>query len=167
MSDQLTIGMAQIAPVWLHKDATLIKVKDTIVEAARNKAELVVFGEAVLPGYPFWVSLTDGARFDSKVQKKLHAHYCKNAVLIEDGDLDSICKLAKQLKVAVYLGLIERAKDRGSHSLYCSLVYINQKGIISSVHRKLQPTYEERLTWASGDGHGLVVHKIKSLLPGG
>ncbi|WP_332913481.1 hypothetical protein [Algoriphagus boritolerans] len=50
---------------------------------------------------------------------------------------------------------MERPQDRGGHSLYCSLVYINQLGEICSVHRKLQPTYDERLTWSPGDGNGL------------
>jgi nitrilase len=75
--------------------------------------------------------------------------------------------LAKQYKIAIYLGIIERAKNRGGHSLYCSLVYINQKGNIKSVHRKLQPTYEERLTWSPGDGNGLRVHKLKQFTAGG
>ena len=59
------------------------------------------------------------------------------------------------------------AKNRGGHSLYCSLVYINEKGLIGSVHRKLQPTYDERLTWAPGDGHGLKVHELKGFTLGG
>lgn len=167
MANSLTVGMAQIAPVWLQKKETLVKIKDAIAEAAHNHAELVVFGEALLPGYPFWISLTDGARFNSKVQKELHAHYSRNAIVIEEGDLDEVCILAAQLKTAVYLGLIERAQNRGGHSLYCSLVYIDQKGKIQSVHRKLQPTYEERLTWAPGDGNGLRVHALKKFTVGG
>ena len=55
---------------------------------------------------------------------------------------------------------MERAPDRGGHSLYCSLVYIDAEGRIGSVHRKLQPTYEERMAWAQGDGHGLRVHDL-------
>ncbi|WP_340199795.1 carbon-nitrogen hydrolase family protein [Ascidiimonas sp. W6] len=167
MTTSLTIGMAQIAPVWLQKTETLLKIKDAITEAANNKAELVVFGEALLPGYPFWISITEGAKFNSKIQKELHAHYARNAVVIEEGDLDEVCNLARQLKVAVYLGVIERAHNRGGHSLYCSLVYIDQHGVMQSVHRKLQPTYEERLTWAPGDGNGLRVHKLKKFTVGG
>jgi len=90
-----------------------------------------------------------------------------NAVQIESGDLEGICLLAKELEIAVYLGVIERAADRGGHSLYCSLVYIDQKGEIQSVHRKLQPTYDERLTWAPGDGNGLRVHELNGFTLGG
>ena len=163
----LKVGLAQIAPSWLNQSETLKKIEASIVEAAKNQVELIVFGEALLPGYPFWVSLTDGAQFDNNIQKEIHAHYAQNAVVIEHGDLDTVCSLAKEHQIAIYLGIIERPLDRGGHSLYASLVYINQKGKIASVHRKLQPTYEERLTWSPGDGHGLQVHPLKAFTVGG
>ncbi|MGJ8736085.1 carbon-nitrogen hydrolase family protein [Zobellia laminariae] len=167
MENILKVAMAQISPVWLDKVATLKKIEATIQEATKEKAELVVFGEALLPGYPFWLALTDGADWDTKVNKELHAHYARNAIQIELGELDSICTLAKENKIAVYLGIIERAQNRGGHSLYCSLVYIDASGEIKSVHRKLQPTYDERLTWAPGDGNGLQVHPLKEFTVGG
>ena len=167
MDNLLKVALAQISPVWLDKNATLQKIEATIKEAGKEKAELVVFGEALLPGYPFWLALTNGAAWDLKINKELHAHYVRNAIQIEAGELDAICQLAKEHKIAIYLGMIERAKDRGGHSLYCSLVYIDQKGDIRSVHRKLQPTYDERLTWSPGDGNGLRVHSLKKFTVGG
>lgn len=166
-SNLLKIGLAQISPVWLNKKLTLDKIESFISQAGKEKCELVVFGEGVLPGYPFWLSITDGAQFNSTIQKEIFAHYVNNSVQIELGDLDGICKLAKDLNIAVYLGIIERAKNRGGHSLYCSLVYIDQNGKIKSVHRKLQPTYEERLVWSQGDGNGLQVHDLKPFTIGG
>jgi len=163
----LKIAMAQIAPVWLCKNKTIDKIKSFIADAGKEKCELIVFGEALLPGYPFWISLTNGSEFNSIIQKELHAHYIRNSVQIENGDLLDICKLAKEYSIAIYLGIIERAKDRGGHSLYCSLVYIDANGEIKSVHRKLQPTYEERLSWAAGDGNGLQVHNLKQFSIGG
>lgn len=163
----LKIGMAQIAPVCLDKAKTLDKIKEMIAQAAKASCELLVFGEGLLPGYPFWLSLSDGAAFNSQIQKEIHAHYMRNAVQIEAGDLDDLCRLAKQHKLAIYLGIIERPQDRGGHSLYCSLVYIDAMGQIQSVHRKLRPTYEERLAWSAGDGHGLRVHPLKSFTVGG
>lgn len=167
MEKHITVAMAQLAPVWLDKFATIEKAKEAMVDAANQKADLIVFGEGFLPGYPFWLALTEGAKWELPVNKSLHAHYTKNAVQIEAGELATICALAKQLKIAVYLGIIERAKDRGGHSLYCSLVYINKLGEIMSVHRKLQPTYDERLTWSPGDGHGLRVHELNGFTVGG
>jgi len=163
----LKVALAQIAPIWLNKAETLQKIKNQITEAAKNDAELIVFGEGLLPGYPFWLALTDGAAWDSKVNKELHAHYVRNSVTIEDGDLNEICALAEEHRIAIYLGIIERPLDRGGHSVYASLVYIDYEGQIISVHRKLQPTYDERLTWAPGDGHGLEVHRLKDFTLGG
>lgn len=167
MNNLLKVALAQISPVWLDKAKTIEKVKSYIEDAGKQQCNLIAFGEALLPGYPFWLSLTNGSSFNDTMQKEIHAHYIRNAIQIEAGDLNSICLMAKENKIAVYLGLIERAQDRGGHSLYCSLVYINQYGEIKSVHRKLQPTYEERLTWSPGDGNGLQVHPLKEFTVGG
>jgi len=167
MSSLLKVALAQMSPIWLNKNATINKIKQYIDQGATQGAELIVFGESILPGYPYWLSYTGGASFNSPVHKEVHAHYIRNAINIESGDLDEICKMASDLQIAIYLGSIERASDRGGHSLYCSLVYIDQNGTIQSVHRKLQPTYEERLTWSPGDGHGLQVHPIKEFRLGG
>jgi nitrilase len=167
MNSTLKVALAQIAPVWLDKAATLEKAKHYIKEAANKKSDLIVFGEGFLPGYPFWLAYTEGAKWDLPINKELHAHYAQNAIQIGQGDLNALCVLAKENSIAIYLGIIERAEDRGGHSLYCSLVYINQQGVIGSVHRKLQPTYDERLTWAPGDGHGLKVHPLKEFKVGG
>lgn len=165
--NNLTVALAQIAPVWLDKSGTLNKIESSIKEAAKNGAELVAFGEGLLPGYPHWLANTMASEWNSTVQKELYAHYVSQSVSIEKGDLDDICKLSARYKIAVYLGIIERAGNRGGHSVYCSLVYINQNGEVQSVHRKLQPTYDERLAWAQGDGHGLRVHTLKAFTLGG
>lgn len=126
-----------------------------------------MFGEALVPGYPFWLELTGGATFNSSIQKEIHAEYMRQAVSIERGDLNDLCSLAKQRNIAIYLGCVERPSDRAGHSLYCSLVFIDRDGKICSIHRKLMPTYEERLTWSTGDGNGLRVHSLGPFTCGG
>ena len=163
----MKVGVAQLSPVWLNKAKTTEKIVDYINKAGKDQCDLVVFGEGLLPGYPFWLAHTDGAKFNSKTQKEIYAHYLNEGVNVAAGDLESICSAAKQNKTAIYLGTIEKATDRGGHSLYCSLVYIDKQGQIQSVHRKLQPTYEERLVWAPGDGHGLKVHQLEEFTVGG
>ncbi|MCX5754579.1 MAG: carbon-nitrogen hydrolase family protein [Gemmatimonadetes bacterium] len=165
-AQQLTIAAAQIAPVWLDRERTLAKVCQWIARAADRGCGLVAFGEALVPGYPWWIEHTDGARFNSPMQKALHAHYLDQAVDIDAGHLDTVCAVAKKRKIAVVLGTIEKPRDRGGHSAYCSLVYIDQKGVVASVHRKLMPTYEERLSWAPGDGHGLRTHALGAFTVG-
>lgn len=154
-NSKLKVAAAQIAPVWLNREATLSKIINATKDAAAQGAKLVCFGECLLPGYPFWLELTNGAQFNSSKQKEIHAHYLTQAVDIEAGHLDSLCDVAKALNIAIILGVAERPSDRGGHSIYASLVYINDAGAIQNVHRKLMPTYEERLTWSPGDGHGL------------
>ncbi|TQV74666.1 carbon-nitrogen hydrolase family protein [Aliikangiella marina] len=160
-------ALAQISPVLLNREATLLKVAQYVHDAADKGCQLVAFGEALVPGYPFWLERTDGARFNDDKQKKIQAEYAKQAVQIERGDLEPLCEVAKQKNIAIYLGIIERPSDRGGHSLYCSMVYISEKGQIASVHRKLMPTYEERLSWSPGDGHGLVTHSLGEFTVGG
>jgi len=153
-SDRCVVALAQIAPVWLDRAATLMKIAARIDEAGRSGARLVAFGEALLPGYPFWVEHTDGARFESPLQKELYARYVDQAVDVQGGDLAPLCKAARDARIWAVVGCIECDRSRG-HSVFCSLVVIDDAGEIRTVHRKLCPTHEERLVWSLGDGVGL------------
>jgi len=73
--DHLVVAAAQIAPVWLDRSRTTDKILGAMHDASRAGAALVTFGEALLPGYPFWLERTEGAKFESPVQKVLHSHY--------------------------------------------------------------------------------------------
>lgn len=163
----IKVGLAQRAPAWLDGEATLERVMESVAEAADQGVQLVAFGEALVPGYPFWPELTGGAEFESPLQKELFAIYAEQAVDIAGGQLEPLCRLAGAREIAVYLGTIERATDRSAHSLYASLVYVGPDGRIGSVHRKLCPTHEERLVWSPGDGHGLRVHELSGFRVGG
>ena len=156
----LVIGVAQVAPVWFDRGASLEKVTARIDEAAERGCQLVVFGEALVPGYPRWLERTGGAAFNSPVQKAFHAEYLNQAVQIERGDLDPVCEQARRGGLDVVLGIVERPRDRGGHSLYAAAVSIDATGSIVNVHRKLMPTYDERLTWSIGDGHGLRTRQL-------
>ena len=105
-SDTLTVGIAQIASVWLDRGRTLAKVVEYVNRAADEGCRLVAFGEALVPGYPFWIERTEGARFNSPVQKEIHAHYMSEAVQIEEGHLEPLCHAAAQRRIAVFVGCI-------------------------------------------------------------
>jgi len=165
VSGKLRVAAAQISPVWLDREASLSKVVDTINEAAVAGVELVAFGEALIPGYPFWVERTDGARFDHPMQKDLHAHYVDQAVSIADGDLKPLLDAARRNAITVIVGIVERRPDRGQ-SVYASAVSISSSGEIVACQRKLMPTHEERLVWGQGDGHGLRTHSVGPFVVG-
>ena len=165
--ETLKIGLAQFAPVWMNRQKTLEKALKYAENAVSEACEFVVLGgEACVPGYPYWLELTDGARFNSQIQKEIFADYSNQAVQIERGDLQIVCDLAREKKIAIYIGIVEKPAERGE-SLYAALVFINQNGEIKSVQRKLVPTYEERLVWANGDGNGLRVHDVGAFTVGG
>ncbi len=165
--DNLKIGLAQFAPVWMNRQKTLEKAVRFAEDAANQNCELVVLGgEACVGGYPYWLELTGGAVFNSQIQKEFFAEYSNQAVVIERGDLQIICDLAREKSIAIYIGIVEKPSDRGE-SLFAALVFIDRNGEIKSVQRKLVPTYEERLVWANGDGNGLRVHNVGAFTVGG
>jgi nitrilase len=165
--DKLKIGLAQFAPVWMKREKSIEKALKYAEDAANQNCELVVLGgEASVGGYPYWLELTDGARFNSKIQKEIFAEYSNQAVNIERGDLNVLCNLAREKSLAIYIGIVEKPAERGE-SLYCGLVFIDRNGAIKSVQRKLVPTYEERLVWGNGDGNGLRVHTVGAFTVGG
>ena len=92
----LKVALAQMAPVFLDREATLEKMLGSMDRAATAGAGLVVFGEALLPGYPFWPERTGGAVFEDDVQKDLFAHYAGQAVDIGAGHLDPLCAKARE-----------------------------------------------------------------------
>lgn len=156
----MKLALAQIAPVFLDREATTDKAADAVHEAAKNGARVVGFGEALIPAYPLWLTLIDGARFDEPELKDLHKLYLQQAVSLERGDLDPIREAAREHGVHVVCGIIERPEDRAGHSVFCSAVVIDDAGEVASCHRKLCPTYEERLAWSHGDANGLRTHKV-------
>ncbi|MEM1184416.1 MAG: carbon-nitrogen hydrolase family protein [Planctomycetota bacterium] len=161
----MLIAAAQIAPVLLDREATLQRAVDAVAQAADAGCRLVAFGECFCPGYPVWTERTEGARFDSPLQKSYHALYLQQAVDIEAGDLTPVQTIAAERSITVVIGVAERPRDRGGHTLFATAVTVAPDGSIASAHRKLMPTYEERLSWGPGDAAGLVVHRFDTLAP--
>ncbi len=161
----MRIAAAQTAPVWGDPAATVAKTAEWIGRAAADDVELVAFGETFLSGYPFWVSRTDGARFESPDQKQAYAYYLDRAVTLDGPELATVVEAAADHGVFTYLGISERTAGGGT--VYATLVAVDPTAGIVSAHRKLMPTYEERLVWGTGDGNGLRVHQIGATRVGG
>lgn len=163
----MIVAAVQAAPVFLDTQRTLDRVLSLVQECAHRGAKLAVFPETFLPGYPIWVSLTNGAEFNSAAQKRAFAHYLDAAVEQDGPELGLVAEAARDLGIFVYLGFAERGKRHARHSIFCSLAAIHPEWGIVGVHRKLVPTYEERLVWGHGDGHGLRTHDWQGVRLGG
>jgi len=148
---RVRVAAAQVAPVFMDTTATLAKAADTAREAARNGAELVVFPEAFVPGYPFWAMALDPMSINPFLQR-LYAEVPE----IPSPALDIVRAAAREGNISVCLGLTER----GGGTLFNSQLFIGPDGAIVGRRRKLVPTCHERLVWGRGDGTDLRVFEL-------
>jgi nitrilase len=155
----LRVAAAQTRPVWGDPDATTEVVVRWLGRAGADGVDLVAFGETFLSGYPVWVSSTGGARFEDPLQQRAYAWYLDAAVELDGPQLARIRQAAGDLGVTVVLGVSERGAGPASGTVFATLVTIDPQAGIVTAHRKLRPTFEERLVWGAGDGHGLRVHR--------
>jgi len=150
MSEIYKIASAQLAPVFLDKEKTVEKACNAILEAGKKGARLIVFPEAFISGYPDWVWLIPNSK--GAELNKLYVKLVDNAISVPDDSTRKLCHAAKQAGISVVMGMHERNSETSGTSLFNSLLFINQEGLITGKHRKLIPTGGERLIWAQGDG---------------
>jgi nitrilase len=163
----LTVAAANLRPRWLDPDATTDVVVQTLQEAAARGVDLVAFGETFLSGYPHWVARTGGAAFDDALQKRCYAAYLDAAVTLDGPHVARIVEACHDLGVFAYVGLTERGTSSATGTVFATLLAVDPVEGVVSAHRKLRPTYEERLVWGPGDGHGLRVHAFDGVRVGG
>jgi nitrilase len=154
---QARVAIAQSAPVYLDKRASLAKALDLIRRAAKRDAQMVAFGETWLPGYPAWLDVCRGAAlWDNASTKDVFAKLRDNSITVPGEEVNALSQAARDLKIAIVIGANERVDaGPGIGTLYNSLLTISEDGRLSNHHRKLVPTYTERLVWGNGDGRGL------------
>ena len=155
----MRIAAAQTSPAWGDQAATTDVVVEWITRAREENVDLVAFGETFLSGYPIWVSRTDATAWDDPDQKSAYAHYVGSAVRIDGPEISRIVETVAATGVFTYLGIAERSASEGT--VYATYVAIDPEGGVVSAHRKLTPTYDERMVWGQGDGHGLRVHQVR------
>ena len=154
---RLRVAIVQVAPVYLDLRASIEKALGLIRDAGRQNVHLMVFGETWLPGYPAWLDHCSGAAlWDNPATKKVFARLRANSVLVAGDEVAALRDAAKQARVAVVIGINERVDSGpGNGTLYNSLLTIGERGELLNHHRKLVPTFSERLVWGAGDGGGL------------
>lgn len=150
------IAVCQKPPVLLDLGATMERALESIDEAVAEGAQLIVFPEAYLPGYPTWIwRLRPGG--DMGLGSTLHAELRKNSVDIAAGGLKPLCEAAAKHGVVVVMGLNEIDSEFSGSTLFNTMVVIGTDGSILNRHRKMMPTNPERMVWGFGDASGLKV----------
>ena len=144
----------QTSPIFLNVDKTVAKAISIIKEAASHGAQLVAFPEVFISGYPYWNWIMTPVQ-GSKWYEQLY----RNSATADGPEIKRICKAAKENDCHVVIGMNERGESYGE--IYNTNLIIDNKGEIIGKHRKLVPTWAEKLTWSSGDGSSLKVYKTE------
>ncbi|MFQ5344454.1 MAG: carbon-nitrogen hydrolase family protein [Mariprofundus sp.] len=148
------LAIIQKAPVFLDKEETLAGAVVSVREAAAEGADLVIFTEAFIPGYPAWIwRLRPGG--DWALSEEIHALLLDNAVNLAGTDLMPLCEVAKQCHTTIVCGVNEIDHALSRATLYNTVVVIGPDGKVINRHRKLMPTNPERMVWGFGDASGL------------
>ena len=151
---ELVVGVVQQPPVLLDREASLTRAVEALHEVADQGAELVVFPETYLPGYPAWIwDLRPGG--DYTLTHDIHAQLLAGSIDLASNELQPLRDAAADRRATVVVGVHERDSRFTGATLYNTLVTIGPDGTILNRHRKLVPTNPERMVWGSGDASGL------------
>lgn len=153
MTTTIKVAAAQLSPVFLNKERTVEKACKAILEAGEKGAKFIVFPEAFISGYPDWVWLIPNSK--GADLNELYLKLVQNGVSVPDDSTRQLSKAAKTAGINVVIGMHERNSETSSGSLFNSLLFIDDQGLIIGKHRKLIPTGGERLIWSQGDGSTL------------
>lgn len=151
MSARINIALIQHPPVFLNLPASVRLATQLVSDAASKGAQLVVFPESWLPGYPVWLDFAPGAAlWGNPAAEVLFAHLYANSPTADGREIAELMATAKANDVDIVMGLHERS----GHTLFNSMMLLGADGS-TGIHRKLVPTHGERLIWGQGDGSTL------------
>ena len=151
MKQNVRVAVIQAGSKLFDLQATLDRLEQLALDAARKGAELAVFPEAFIGGYP--KGLDFGARVGqrSDAGRDTFARYFRESISVPGPETDRIGEVARGCDMHVVTGVVER----DGATLYCSMLYFGANGALLGKHRKLMPTAMERLVWGFGDGSTL------------
>src|SRR5215472_12501831 len=147
------MAVVQAASVAFDCKRSLAKALDLIRDASKKGAELVLFPEAFVSGYPR--GLDFGAVVGSRTEagRDDFRRYWESAIEVPGPAVEILSKAARASSVYLVMGVIERAGG----TLYCCVLFFAPDGTLMGKHRKVMPTASERLIWGQGDGSTLPV----------
>ncbi len=161
---RLTVAVAQAVPEVLDLAAGVDKACSWIAEAGKRGARLIAFPETWIPVYPFWSDTGTFSIWGEERARALHARFARNSMAFPSKEAEAIAKAARTARCSVVLGLSERGR---SGSLFNAMVFVTSGGEVAAVHRKLVPTFGERLIWGHGDAAGIRTYPLDGVRVGG
>jgi len=149
---EVKVAVVQTPPVYLNREKTVERGCQKIFEAAKNGAELIVFPETWVAGYPYW-----GEGWASRLDQWIPVRilFYDNALVIPSEDTERLCEASAEANAHVVIGCNEMDSRPGVHTIYNTLLFIHRSGKILGRRRKVMPTFVERAIWGCGDGSDL------------
>jgi predicted amidohydrolase len=153
----IRVAAVQAAPVYMNLARSVEKAVKLIGEAASLGAKLVVFPETWLPGYPAWLDCCrDMGLWDYEPTKKVYARLMENSVVVPGPVTEALAAAAREHQLMLNISVHERVMEGpGRGTLYNSMLMFGSGGALLNRHRKIMPTYTERMIWGMGDGSSL------------
>ncbi len=145
--------VVQAASVAFDRERSVDRVAELTARAATDGAELVVFPEAFVGGYPKRADFGARVGVRSAEGREWFRRYHDGAMDVPGSAVDRLGEIARASSVHLVVGVIER--ERGT--LYCTVLFVGPDGRLLGKHRKLMPTAMERLIWGFGDGSTIPV----------
>jgi len=151
---RVAIAQAEVQPTL---EAGLAATVRLIGDASAAGAGLVVFPETWLPGYPAWLDVCrDVSLWDHEPVKRVFRRMAEESVVVPGPATDALSAAAREAGIVVVIGVTERIDSGPSHgTLYNAALTFDADGRLVNHHRKLVPTYTERMVWGLGDADGL------------
>lgn len=155
------ICIVQKKPAYLDVTRSMALLREYLREAAEEGSNLVVFGETWLTGYPKWLDLVrDIAAWDWEPAKEVYKLMWKNSIQVPGPETSVLGKLARDYKLTLGIGVNERVESGpGNKTLYNTLLLFDESGTLKIHHRKMMPTYTEKMIYGLGDAAGLKSQK--------
>ena len=151
---RVAVVQAEVAP---DLASGIERTRELTAQAAARGATLVVFPETWLPGYPAWLDVCrDVALWDHPPVKQVFARMADHSIVVHGESGRAVADIARSHGVTLVIGITERLDaDAGRGTLYNALLTFGPDGALLNHHRKLVPTYTERMVWGPGDAAGL------------
>jgi nitrilase len=150
-------AVVQASPVLFDQSGTVDKAVRLVAEAREQGAQLVLFPEAYVGGYPWGLSFGTAVGGRSAEGRRAWARYLEGAVEVPGPVTKRLGEAARSAGVHLCVGVVERDASFARGTLFCTLLFFGPDGALLGKHRKLKPTAAERFIWGEGDGSTLTV----------